>query len=212
LAVYPAYFSRRIENQRSAFTIHGSDAEGLTRSWQKGGPLLKIIIPGQKAREFRAMLRDMGINTATVYPDIEGLGRHLAEEWGTPKSQQPHHGVFVRLKPSILHEGGVGVFAICTIPKGTNVFSGESEKMVWTDSKKLPRQRHFRDLYTDFGVLREDRYATPMNFNSIGPGWCLNCSSNPNLRCDANLDFVAIRDIKTGEELSADYATYSDPI
>jgi hypothetical protein len=212
LAVYPASFSRRIENQRSAFTIHGSDAEGLTRSWHKDGPLLKIVIPGQKAREFRSMLRDMGINTATVYPDIEGLGRHLAEKWGPANSPQPHHDVFVRLKPSKLHKGGVGVFAIRPIPKGTNVFFGENEKLVWTDSKRLPRLRHFRDLYTDFGVLREGRYATPVNFNSIGPGWYLNNSADPNVKCDENLDFIAIRNISTGEELSANYATYSDSV
>lgn len=209
LAVYPASFSRRIESQRSAFTIHGSETESLNRIWREGGPLLKIIIPGQKAREFRSVLRDMGINTATVYPDIEGLGRYLAEKWGPPKSQQPHKGVFVRLKPSKLHTGGVGVFAICPIPKGTNVFAGESERLVWTDSKNLPRRPELRRLYTDFGVLREGRYATPPNFNAMGPGWYLNNSTTPNVKCDENLDFIAIRDISTGEELSADYSTYS---
>jgi hypothetical protein len=211
LAVYPASFSRRIESQRSAFTIHGFDTDGLTRSWHKGGPLLRIVIPGQKAREFRAMLRDMGINTASVYPDIEGLGRSLAEKWGPVSFQEPHHRVYVRLKPSKIHKGGVGVFAIRPIPKGTSVFSGENEKLVWTDSKSLPKSLYFRDLYTDFGVLREGRYATPENFNSIGPGWYLNNSKKPNVSCDENLDFIAIRNIATGEELTADYASYSDP-
>jgi hypothetical protein len=212
LAVYPAYFARRIESQRSSFTIHGSDAEGLAKSWRAGGPLLRIVIPGQKANGFRETLRDMGIDTASVFPDMQGLGRLLAEKWGPARSQQPHRGVYVRLRPSKLHKGGIGVFAIRPISRGTNVFSGEDEKLVWTDSTKLPRQQSLKNLYTDFGVLRGGRYATPINFNSIGPGWYLNCSSDPNVRCDENLDFIAIRDISTGEELSADYATYSDTV
>jgi hypothetical protein len=35
VAVYPAYFSRRIESQKSSFTIHGSDSAGLTDLWKK---------------------------------------------------------------------------------------------------------------------------------------------------------------------------------
>jgi hypothetical protein len=212
LAVYPAYFARRIESQRSSFTIHGSDKEGLARSWRAGGSLFRIVIPGQRTGEFRDTLRDMGVDAASVYSDMQGLGRLLAEKWGPPKLQEPHHGVFVRLKPSKLEKGGVGVFAIRPIPKGTNVFAGESERFVWTDSKRLPKRRELRSLYTDFGVLRNGRFATPVNFNSIGPGWYLNNSASPNVAPNENLDFIAIRDIKTGEELSADYSTYSDPI
>jgi hypothetical protein len=158
------------------------------------------------------MLRDMGINTVTVFPDLEGLGKNLAEKWGSTKSQQPHHGVFVRLRPSKLDIGGVGVFAIRPIPMGTNIFRGESERVVWTDSKSLPKEKQIKRLYTDFGVLRDDRFATPISFNSTGPGWYVNRSNRPNVKCDENLDFIAIRDIKAGEELSADYAQYSDSV
>jgi hypothetical protein len=210
LAIYPAYFCRRIENQRAAFTIHGSDPDGLARLWRRGGPLLRIVIPGDKAEEIRDLLRDMGINTATVFPDTEGLGRYLAERWGPTRPQRPHGGVFVRLRPSKIHDGGVGVFAIRPIPKGANVFSGESEKLVWTADTKLPKRASLKKLYTDFGVLRGSKYATPVNFNSIGPGWYLNSSDKPNVRCDENFDFIALRKIRTGEELTANYADYSD--
>jgi hypothetical protein len=212
LAIYPAYFSRRIENQRSAFTIHGSKQDGLEELWKKSGPLLRVVIPGQKAKLLRGMLRDMGVNTATVFPDTEGLGRYLAERWGPAFSQKPHQGVYTRLRPSKIHKGGVGVFAIRPIPKGTNVFEGESERLVWTDANEIPTERGLKKLYTDFGVLRDGRYATPANFNSVGPGWYLNSSKKPNVRCDENLDFIAIRSIATGEELTADYDEYSDPV
>jgi hypothetical protein len=211
LAVYPAYFSRRIENQRAAFTIHGSKPAGLEELWRKGGPLLRVVLPGQKAKEFRVALRDLGVNAATVFPDMEGLGRYLSERWGPAKSHRPHTGVFVRLRPSKVHKGGVGVFAIRGIPKGTNIFAGERESLVWTDCEKLPKQRSLRKLYTDFGVLRSDRCGTPASFNSIGPGWYLNQSAKPNVRCDENLDFFALRDIKAGEELTANYDEYSHP-
>ena len=82
VAVYPAYFSRRIESQKSSFTIHGSDSAGLTAFWKADGPLLRIVIPAGKTLDFRSRLWDMGIDTASVYPDLEGLGRLLAEKWG----------------------------------------------------------------------------------------------------------------------------------
>jgi hypothetical protein len=211
LAVYPAYFSRRIENQRAAFTIHGSDTDGLTKVWRRNGQLLRIVIPGERIQHFRRILREMGVNTATVYPDTEGLGRHLAERWGPSKTKLPHGGVFVRIKPSKVHRGGVGVFAIRRIPKGTNIFAGEDERITWTGSDMVPKDRSFKKLYTDFGVLRNGRYATPTSFNSIGPGWYVNYSSKPNVKCDECLDFIALRDIRTGEELTANYDDYSDP-
>jgi len=210
LALYPAYFSRRIENQRAAFTIHGSDTEGLAKSWRRGGQLLRIVIPGKSAKKFRTVLRDLGVNTATVYPDMQGLGRHLAERWGPTKESVPHGGVYVRLRPSKIHKGGVGVFAIRPIKKGKNIFAGEDEKMFWTDEGKLPKERNLRKLYTDFGVKTEGRYGTPQSFNAIGPGWYLNHSSRPNVKSNESFDFLAARDIRQGEELSVDYSTYSD--
>jgi hypothetical protein len=210
LAVYPAYFSRRLESQKAAFTIHGSDPGGLTKLWRHGA-LLRIVIPGDRAAEFRRKLRDMGINRSTVFPDTEGLGRYLAERWGPAKRSKPHDGAYVRLRPSKIHKGGVGVFAIRPIPEGKCIFVGESEQLIWTDEKSLPKTECLRKLYADFGVIRGKRYATPVNFNSIGPGWYLNHSDRPNVRCDENLSFISIRRIRTGEELTANYAKYSDP-
>jgi len=44
----------------------------------------------------------------------------------------------------------------------------------------------------------------------LTPAWYLNDSqTGPNVYCDAHYDFFAMRDIKEGEELKADYSTYS---
>lgn len=209
LAIYPAYFARRIENQKSCFTIHGSDVHGLDKLWRKGGPLLRIVIQGQKIGKMRSQLTDLGVDASSVYPDLDGLGKLLAAKWGPHYGDSPHQRAFIRLRPSKVHAGGVGVFAIRPIPRGTNVFSGEPEDVVWTPVSSLPKSGPLRKLYDDFGVLRDGWYATPRTFNYLSPGWYLNNSPRPNVRCDENLDFIAIRDIRTGEELTADYSTYS---
>lgn len=50
----------------------------------------------------------------------------------------PHHNIYTRLAPSKIH--GVGVFAIKDIPKGKNVFSGDTSKMIWIDKKIVEKQ------------------------------------------------------------------------
>jgi hypothetical protein len=212
LAVYPAYFARRIENQKSCFTIHGSDAHGLDKLWRKGGPLLRIVIQGPSITKMRSQLTDLGVDASSVYPDLDGLGTLLAGKWGPHNGDLPHQRAFVRLRPSKVHAGGVGVFAIRPIPQGTNVFSGEPEDIVWTPVTSIPKSRPLRKLYDDFGVLRDGWYATPRTFNSLSPAWYLNDSRRPNVKCDENLDFFAIDDIRAGDELTADYRTYSDHV
>jgi SET domain-containing protein len=58
--------------------------------------------------------------------------------------------------------------------------------------------------------LKGERYGCPATFNSLTPSWYLNHSTTPNLRCDENYDFFALRTVKPGEELTVDYSTYSE--
>jgi SET domain-containing protein len=67
-----------------------------------------------------------------------------------------------------------------------------------------------RELYEDFCVLKDDMFACPTNFNKLTPAWFLNNSKAPNVAPDSSLRFYAIRDIEAGEELTADYQTYSE--
>lgn len=123
----------------------------------------------------------------------------------------PHDGVYTRLKPSPIH--GVGVFAIRDIPKGTNIFGNDENKIIWIDESEIKNiDSELKRLYDDFCVVKNGKYACPKNFNMLTVGWYLNESKeNPNVKCtDDGYDFIAIRDIKQGEELLVDYSTYSE--
>lgn len=127
------------------------------------------------------------------------------------RSKPPHEGVYTRLRPSPIH--GVGVFAIRRIKKGTYVFPGDEEPMRWVKAKTLKGlPKEVRRLYEDFCVIKDGgkSYGCPRNFNVMTVGWYLNESKTPNVASDAKCEFYALRDIKAGEELTVDYATYSE--
>jgi hypothetical protein len=217
-AIYPGYILRRISAQRSCFTIHGADQSGLeTIAQELGIPLTKIVIPSWKVDSIRESLVTCGIDETTVFPDLEGLGRVFEICWSEPVEIKPHDKVYTRLAPSKIDKGGVGVFAIRRIKRGTKLFHGDCEEMVWVAKKDLPqRPRQIRKLYADFAVIKTDekdkqtRYGCPLNFNRLTVSWYVNCSRDPNVRCDKDYNFLALRDIERGEELAVDYSTYSE--
>lgn len=121
----------------------------------------------------------------------------------------PHERVFTRLKPSLIH--GVGVIAIADIPKGTYVFEPDDAPTIKVPSEVVRRlPTNLRHLYNDFCPLTDGYYECPASFNQMTLSWYLNHSSDPNVAADDSLKFYAIRDIREGEELTADYGTYSE--
>ncbi len=125
------------------------------------------------------------------------------------KAGLPHYRVFTRLGQSRIH--GVGVFAVAPIKKGTPIFFGDEDNLVWVDQKKIEKLPNaIRRLYEDFGVLKNGKYGCPRNFNLLTVAWYLNHSQDPNVRCGRDFRFYAARDIATGEELTSDYRTYSE--
>jgi SET domain-containing protein len=69
-----------------------------------------------------------------------------------------------------------------------------------------------RKLYDDFAVIKDDgkKYGCPRNFNLLTLAWYLSESKDPNVECGKNNRFFALRDIKAGEELTVNHATYSE--
>lgn len=126
----------------------------------------------------------------------------------------PHEGVFVRLGISAVD--GIGVFALCPIPRGTLIFANDVLPVRWVEQEALdgaelsPAQAR---LYHDFGVRRGDRIGCPLNFNYLTPSWYLNepaAGTAASIATDADLNFFACRDIEQGEELTIEYAQFSD--
>ena len=218
VAIYPGHTVRRIGAQRSCFTIHGSDFRGLEDIAKDiGGHLMMITIPSWQTRAIKRSLQTCGIDETTVFPDLRGLSSSVAATWTEPDEPSPHHEVYARLCPSKVHKGGVGVFAIRPIRKGTKLFVGDNAEMVWVNKKDVPRApKSIRKLYEDFPVIRTDprdgetRYGCPLSFNRLTMSWYLNESEDPNVECDEFYNFRATKDIEPSEELTVDYSKYSE--
>jgi len=211
VAVLPTHFVRRISSQKSCFTIHGAKSNGFDKFQSKNSCLQRIVIAGFAAQDIRNDLQVQGIDETTIFPDLEGLGRALATKWKSLRRESAHENVYARVKPSSLTKNGVGVFAIRSIPKGKQIFAGENEEILWTEKRFLPKSRAMKKLYDDFCIIKGGRYGSPTCFNRLTAAWFLNESKKPNIRCGENYDFLALRDIRSGEELTVDYSTYSDP-
>ena len=124
----------------------------------------------------------------------------------------PHDNVCCRLRPSPIH--GVGVFAIRDIPTGMNLFCDDDDEtfIVTLHKKEIENlEPEIKRLYNDFCVITGDEYECPKSFNQMTVAWYINESKdNPNVKCDDGLNFIAVRDIASGEEILVDYSTYSD--
>ena len=127
----------------------------------------------------------------------------------------PHEGVYVRLGLSAVH--GIGVFAICPIPAGTDIFANDLVPLVWVSRETLDKgglSEAERAFYDDFGIRRGEEIGCPANFHNLTPGWYLNSPSPgeaANVRSDPGLAFIAARDIEAGEELVIDYSDFNEP-
>lgn len=79
VALYPVKISDRLHAQSGYFTIHGEDTR----------PMLDIIptalrcveIDAKVIPELEQFLQRAGINTNTLFPDLDGLARHLHEKY-----------------------------------------------------------------------------------------------------------------------------------
>jgi uncharacterized protein len=125
-----------------------------------------------------------------------------------PQRPLPHDGVYARIGRSRIH--GVGAIAIRTIPKGAQPFRGEREQAVWLPRARVRRlPEAVRALYEDFGMVDGARIGVPPNLNQLSVGWYVNHSPRPNLVADEDGRFRALRRILPGEELTADYRTFT---
>lgn len=116
---------------------------------------------------------------------------------------------YVALKPSGIH--GIGVFAVCDIPKGCReIFAaddGEWITLSFEEVETLPA--HSREFIETYFLYDEKQYFIPAHGCKVmDMASYLNHSNTPNIiSINDGIVFEALRDIKKGEELFVDYGT-----
>ena len=118
--------------------------------------------------------------------------------------------LYFRIKPSKIH--GVGIFAIKNIPKGANPFN-LAKPLKWlkynrSELTKLPR--HVKKIISDFYAGDKHSVWLPAaGLNVFDISFYINHSDKPNVASkDGGENFVAVKNIRAGEELTSDYNTY----
>ena len=94
VAIEPPHIDRRIAAQGSKFVLFGRERNMIDSpaiNNPKGGKtkhaiLDKIVVPKRSIQALREELTQVGINDSTMFPDLGGLGRHVAWEWQRLKS------------------------------------------------------------------------------------------------------------------------------
>lgn len=111
------------------------------------------------------------------------------------------------LKPSSIPGGGVGVFAIETIPANTFLAVKPRGQSVGVDVKEevIPKELLM------YCVAKEDSiWRCPPDFTHMYMVWYLNHSDKPNAEKRED-GYYSIVEIKTGEEILIDYNTLGEP-
>jgi SET domain-containing protein len=120
---------------------------------------------------------------------------------------------YCRLRPSKIE--GVGVYAIRDIPKGKNPFLGV-KKQKWhkfhiSELKGLGKE--ILPLIDSFFVIHNNGVVEISDacLNGMDISYFLNNSKKPNIKTiDDGENFIALKKIKRGEELTVSYATYDE--
>jgi len=73
----PTHFDARIVGQSSYFTAHPIPLRPFEPRIDAGEELVKIVIPQRVRYRLRAELDRVGVNYATLFPDLDGIARHI---------------------------------------------------------------------------------------------------------------------------------------
>jgi len=118
--------------------------------------------------------------------------------------------VLIEIRSSEIDQGGVGVFAVADIGEGEKVADGireeEYEDLVpWKEFEGYDTD--VRRKIRDFCIGTQEGFIPPegLDFNKLSIEWYLNHSCEGNCGFNDKGDFIAIREIKRGEELTYDY-------
>lgn len=119
--------------------------------------------------------------------------------------------VYCRLRPSNIH--GIGIFAVKKIPKNTDPFRtlNQSQKYIRLSKKEVGKlDPEIQNIIKDYYVSGKKIIEIPnYGLNEFHIACFLNHSGNPNIKTiDGGENFITIRDIEAGEEITSDYNQY----
>jgi hypothetical protein len=91
IAVSGGSDSSRMRSQRAVFTLHGDLERPLNQSVKNVA--WKVLIPKKAFEDAKRFLNNAGVNEFSLFPDLDGLGRHLRDvELSTlPKAKVEGH-------------------------------------------------------------------------------------------------------------------------
>ncbi len=95
----PVYFDRRLAAQQGLFSVHrywedDGEAVSLEKTLQVPNQVRKLVVPSGFRFSLLKELDVIGVNAASLFPDLAGLCQHLSIKHG--------------LSPRYVHLGGVG--------------------------------------------------------------------------------------------------------
>jgi hypothetical protein len=73
----PAHFSGRVIGQSSYFTAHPMPSRPFDARPDQHEELVKIVVPQGVRVELRIALDRLGVNFATLFPDLDGVAKHI---------------------------------------------------------------------------------------------------------------------------------------
>jgi hypothetical protein len=73
----PVHFSGRVTGQSSYFTAHPMPSRPFDARPDEHEQLIKIVIPQRARVGLRIALDRLGVNFATLFPDLDGVARHI---------------------------------------------------------------------------------------------------------------------------------------
>lgn len=121
--------------------------------------------------------------------------------------KQETNGFSFILRPSLVNNAGVGVFALHDIAEGTHMalFLEDFQEELY-DKKDVPPALQGYCLDQEDGKI-----LCPKLFNRMDIGNYLNHSPQANVRYEKGRGFFAKRDIRNDEEILADYRELDEP-
>jgi SET domain-containing protein len=174
-------------------------------------------------KQYEVVTITMHINSTGVEMTLRDLSNPDRKISGTFTSHQIHkidhnqnhstqYDLFptVEIKPSLIQNAGVGVFALVDIPADTKIFKSRRPMQKIKLSKLTNLNDRQRQHLNKLAHIEYDQtLAIDCDANEFYAAYFVNHSSNPNLiYCDMEYEWYTIKDIAAGEELTAYYFPY----